>query len=120
MREQGKTVVIVTHKLSEVLAISDQVTVMRDGRVVGHRPTAGTSAVELARLMVGRDVLLRVVKPPAKPGAAVLAVRDLSLFSKKTRKANAAGSGVSTASPSRFAPARSSASRRSRGTARPS
>ena len=79
MREQGKTIVIVTHKLSEVLAISDEVTVMRDGRVVGHRPTAGTSAAELARLMVGRDVLLRVVKPAAKPGEPVLRVRDLSL-----------------------------------------
>jgi ABC-type uncharacterized transport system ATPase subunit len=87
MREQGKTVVIVTHKLSEVLAISDEVTVMRDGRVVGHRPTAATSAVELARMMVGRDVLLRVVKPAAKPGAAVLAVRELSL----SRKGDAAG-----------------------------
>jgi ABC-type uncharacterized transport system ATPase subunit len=86
MREQGKTVVIVTHKLSEVLAISDEVTVMRDGRVVGHRPTAETSAVELARLMVGRDVLLRVVKPPATPGAPVLAVRDLALFSKRSAK----------------------------------
>ncbi|HEY0557955.1 MAG TPA: ABC transporter ATP-binding protein [Thermoanaerobaculia bacterium] len=79
MREQGKTIVIVTHKLSEVLAISDEVTVMRDGRVVGHRKTAETNAAELARLMVGRDVLLRVVKPPAKPGAPVLRVRDLSL-----------------------------------------
>jgi simple sugar transport system ATP-binding protein len=79
MREQGKTIVIVTHKLSEVLEISDEVTVMRDGRVVGHRRTAETSAAELARLMVGRDVLLRVVKPAAKPGAPVLRVRDLSL-----------------------------------------
>jgi ABC-type uncharacterized transport system ATPase subunit len=79
MREQGKTIVIVTHKLSEVLAISDEVTVMRDGRVVGNRQTAGTSAAELARLMVGRDVLLRVVKPEARPGAPVLRVRDLSL-----------------------------------------
>jgi simple sugar transport system ATP-binding protein len=79
MREQGKTIVIVTHKLSEVLEISDEVTVMRDGRVVGHRKTAETSAAELARLMVGRDVLLRVVKPAAKPGAPVLRVRDLSL-----------------------------------------
>ncbi len=91
MREQGKTVVIVTHKLSEVLAISDEVTVMRDGRVVGHRPTAETSAVELARLMVGRDVLLRVVKPEAKPGAAVLAVRDLALFSKRAAKGKRKG-----------------------------
>ncbi len=79
MREQGKTIVIVTHKLSEVLEISDEVTVMRDGRVVGHRRTAETSAAELARLMVGRDVLLRVVKPEAKPGQPVLAVRGLSL-----------------------------------------
>jgi simple sugar transport system ATP-binding protein len=79
MRGQGKTIVIVTHKLSEVLEISDEVTVMRDGRVVGHRKTAETNAAELARLMVGRDVLLRVVKPEAKPAAPVLAVRGLSL-----------------------------------------
>jgi len=79
MRAQGKTVVIVTHKLSEVLAISDAVTVMRDGKVVGQRKTAETSAAELARLMVGRDVLLRVEKPPAHPAAPVLAVRGLTL-----------------------------------------
>ena len=69
MREQGKTIVIITHKLGEVLAISDDVTVMRDGKVVGRVKTKETSAAELARLMVGRDVLLRVEKPPAKPGA---------------------------------------------------
>jgi simple sugar transport system ATP-binding protein len=79
MREQGKTVVIITHKLSEVLAISDNVTVMRDGRVVGNLKTRDTSAAELAKMMVGRDVLLRVDKPPAKPGADVLSVRDLSI-----------------------------------------
>jgi simple sugar transport system ATP-binding protein len=79
MRAQGKTVVIVTHKLSEVLAISDVVTVMRDGRVVGERKTAETSGAELARLMVGRDVLLRVEKPPGRPAGPVLAVRGLTL-----------------------------------------
>jgi general nucleoside transport system ATP-binding protein len=79
MREQGKTIVIVTHKLSEVLEISDEVTVMRDGRVVGHRKTAETNAADLARLMVGRDVLLRVVKPEAKPQGPVLSVQGLSL-----------------------------------------
>src|SRR5437870_10851430 len=73
MREQGKTIVIITHKLSEVLAISDNVTVMRDGRVVGGLKTSETNAAELARLMVGREVLLRVEKPDAKAGAAVLA-----------------------------------------------
>ncbi len=81
MREQGKTIVIITHKLSEVLAISDDVTVMRDGKVVGRVRTAATSAAELARLMVGRDVLLHVEKGPAKPGAVVLSVKGLSVRS---------------------------------------
>jgi simple sugar transport system ATP-binding protein len=79
MRDQGKTVIIITHKLSEVLAISDRVTVMRDGRVVGNLDTSETNAAELARLMVGRDVLLRVDKPPAKPDGVVLSVRRLTL-----------------------------------------
>jgi simple sugar transport system ATP-binding protein len=79
MRKQGKTVIIITHKLDEVLAISDEVTVMRDGRVVGELKTSQTSAAHLARLMVGRDVLLRVEKGKAKPGATVLSVRDLSM-----------------------------------------
>ncbi|HEX8422332.1 MAG TPA: ATP-binding cassette domain-containing protein, partial [Pyrinomonadaceae bacterium] len=78
MREQGKTVVIITHKLSEVLAISDDVTVMRDGRVVGRVRTSETNAAELARLMVGRDVLLRVEKTEARAGANVLSVRELT------------------------------------------
>jgi general nucleoside transport system ATP-binding protein len=79
MRDQGKTVIIITHKLSEVLAISDHVTVMRDGRVVGDVKTNETSAAALARLMVGREVLLRVDKPAAKAGAVVLSVRNLSV-----------------------------------------
>src|SRR3954469_24332585 len=83
MREQGKTVVIITHKLSEVLAISDDVTVMRDGKVVGRVQTSGTNAAELARMMVGRDVLLRVEKPEAHPAETILSVRDLSLRSKE-------------------------------------
>lgn len=79
MRQQGKTVVIITHKLSEVLAISDEVTVMRDGRVVGRLQTKETNAAELARLMVGREVLLRVEKPEAKVGATELSVKNLSV-----------------------------------------
>jgi simple sugar transport system ATP-binding protein len=82
MRGQGKTVIIITHKLSEVLAISDNVTVMRDGRVVGQVKTSETDAAALARLMVGRDVLLRVDKPAAQPGATVLAVRDVSITAR--------------------------------------
>ncbi len=82
MRDQGKTVVIITHKLAEVLAISDDVTVMRDGRVVGQVKTAETNAAELARLMVGREVLLRVEKTEANPGDTVLGVRDLVMTAK--------------------------------------
>ena len=79
MREQGKTVIIITHKLSEVLAISDEVTVMRDGKVVGHLKTADTNAAELARLMVGREVLLRVEKPEPHVGNTALQVRNLTV-----------------------------------------
>jgi simple sugar transport system ATP-binding protein len=82
MRDQGKTVIIITHKLSEVLALSDNVTVMRDGQVVGERRTSETNAAELARLMVGREVLLRVEKPPANPKEPVLSVRNLKLDSR--------------------------------------
>jgi simple sugar transport system ATP-binding protein len=86
MREQGKTVVIITHKLAEVLAISDEVTVMRDGKVVGRVQTSETNAAELARMMVGREVLLRVEKPDATPGNAELEVRGLSIVTKNGGK----------------------------------
>ncbi len=79
MREQGKTIVIITHKLEEVLAISDNVTVMRDGAVVGNVKTAETSAKDLARMIVGRDVLLRVEKTEARPKAAVLNIESVSI-----------------------------------------
>jgi general nucleoside transport system ATP-binding protein len=82
LRAQGTTIVIITHKLSEVLAIADEVTVMRDGRVIGNRRTAETSAPELARLMVGREVLLRVEKGEARPGETALDVRGLSVRAK--------------------------------------
>jgi simple sugar transport system ATP-binding protein len=86
MREQGKTIIIITHKLSEVLAISDNVTVMRDGKVVGDVKTKETNAAELARLMVGREVLLRVEKPDAKPGAPVVKVDRLSITGRDGTK----------------------------------
>jgi general nucleoside transport system ATP-binding protein len=79
MREQGKTVIIITHKLSEVLAISDEVTVMRDGRVVGRVQTKDTNAAELARLMVGREVLLRVEKTDPEIGQTELEIKNLSV-----------------------------------------
>ncbi|HKF57808.1 MAG TPA: ATP-binding cassette domain-containing protein, partial [Blastocatellia bacterium] len=78
LKSEGKTIIIITHKLAEVLALSDNITVMRDGRVVGELASAGATAQELASLMVGRDVLLRVQKPESQPGDVVLSVRDLS------------------------------------------
>jgi simple sugar transport system ATP-binding protein len=86
MREQGKTIIIITHKLSEVLAISDNVTVMRDGRVVGELKTSETNAAELARLMVGREVLLRVEKHEGKPGGTVLSTRGLTILGRDGSK----------------------------------
>jgi simple sugar transport system ATP-binding protein len=86
MREQGKTIVIITHKLSEVLAISDEVTVMRDGKVVGNVKTSETNAAELARMMVGREVLLRVEKPDANAGAPVITAQNLSILDSEGGK----------------------------------
>lgn len=82
MREAGKTIVIITHKLDEVLAISDDVTVMRDGKVVGNVKTADTNSAELARMIVGRDVLLRVEKTDAKVRDIVLQVENLKVAGK--------------------------------------
>jgi simple sugar transport system ATP-binding protein len=82
MKEQGKTIIIITHKLDEVLAISDEVTVMRDGKTVGQVKTSETSAKDLARMIVGRDVLLRVTKTEADPDGTILEVKELTVSGK--------------------------------------
>ena len=69
--------VLVTHKLREIGDVTDVVTVMRQGRIVATLPTAETTPEQLAELMVGRKVNLRVDKAPAQPGEAVLDVADL-------------------------------------------
>ena len=79
LRAQGKTVILVTHKLREIMAVTDRVTVMRQGAVVGQMETSSTSPRELAERMVGRAVLLHVEKTPARPGATLLTVRDLEV-----------------------------------------
>ena len=78
MREQGVTVILITHKLQEIMAITNNVSVMRAGAMVAHRETAQTTREELAELMVGRQVLLRVEKPPAQPGDVVLRTENLT------------------------------------------
>lgn len=79
-RDQGKTVILITHKLREVMAITDNVTVMRQGAVVATRATAETNREELAELMVGRKVTLKVPKGPARPGEEVLKVENLRVI----------------------------------------
>ena len=79
LRDQGKTIVLITHKLREIMAATDTVSVMRQGAMVAHRRTAETNMEELAELMVGRKVLLRVDKGLAKPGREVLRVENLSI-----------------------------------------
>jgi simple sugar transport system ATP-binding protein len=75
--DEGLSVVFITHKLEEVMTVSDRIIVMRAGRVVGETRPADTDDVGLARMMVGRDVVLRVEKPPAVCGEPVLMVADL-------------------------------------------
>jgi general nucleoside transport system ATP-binding protein len=77
LRDQGKTVIVITHKLREIMEVTDNVSVMRRGTMVGTVKTAETSPEALAELMVGRKVLLEVEKKPARPGKEVLAVHDL-------------------------------------------
>jgi simple sugar transport system ATP-binding protein len=73
----GKSVIFITHKLKEVLAIADQITVLRSGRVVGTVNARDASQEKLASMMVGREVNLVVKKKPAVPGDVVLSVKDL-------------------------------------------
>ncbi len=77
LKEDGVSIVFISHKLNEVLAIADRVTVLRRGEKVDTVPTEGATEESLARLMVGRDVLLRVEKKSVKPGEPVLEVEDL-------------------------------------------
>ena len=81
--QRGKTIIFITHKLKEVLEISDTVTVLRRGKLVGNVRTKDTSEEEIARMMVGREVLLRVDKSEAKPGAVALRVEHLAVSSEQ-------------------------------------
>ncbi len=77
LRDEGKTIILITHKLREIMEATDAVSVMRRGEIIGTVETSATSPAELAELMVGRKVLLRVEKQPAAPGPVVLDVADL-------------------------------------------
>lgn len=79
LRDEGKTIILITHKLREIMDVTDTVSVMRRGEMTATVKTAETSPAELAELMVGRKVLLRVDKLPAQPKAPVLEIEDLSV-----------------------------------------
>ncbi|HDM27029.1 MAG TPA: ABC transporter ATP-binding protein, partial [Candidatus Bathyarchaeota archaeon] len=83
MAKEGRAIVFITHKLEEVMAVSDRVTVLRKGRVVATLKTSETDKRELARLMVGREVLFRLEKAPAKLGRVVLDVKNLKALNDR-------------------------------------
>jgi general nucleoside transport system ATP-binding protein len=80
LKAQGKSIIFISHKLHEVLEVADRITVLRRGKKIDTVPKEGATEASLARMMVGREVLLRVEKPPAHPADAVLQVEDLQVF----------------------------------------
>ena len=79
LSKQGKTVILITHKLREIMAITNHVSVMRNGEMVAHLKTSDTNREELAELMVGRKVLLRVDKSQPNPQKEILKVNGLNV-----------------------------------------
>ena len=77
LTEQGKSIIFISHKLNEVTEVADRITVLRRGKKIETLPAAGATEASLARLMVGREVLLRVDKTPATPAAPLLVVEGL-------------------------------------------
>jgi ABC-type uncharacterized transport system ATPase subunit len=80
LKEQGKSIIFISHKLNEVLEIADRITTLRRGVVVGTVPVSGATEEGLAKMMVGREVLLRVDKAPSNPGAPLLQVENLTVI----------------------------------------
>ncbi|MDK2853428.1 MAG: ral nucleoside transport system ATP-binding protein [Thermococcaceae archaeon] len=77
LKSQGKTIIFISHKLREVMEITDRVTVLRKGELIGTVNTRETTPKELAKMMVGREVVLKIEKPPKEAGKPVLEVKDL-------------------------------------------
>lgn len=77
LKKEGKTIVFISHKLGEVLAVSDRITVLRDGRVVDTVEASQADSTSLARMMVGREIIFTVSKTPARPGEVLLRVDNL-------------------------------------------
>jgi simple sugar transport system ATP-binding protein len=87
LTSQGKSVIFISHKLNEVLEIADRISVLRRGKLVDTVPPEGVTEEDLARLMVGREVLLRVEKSAAEPGEPLLEVDDLHVLDDRLLEA---------------------------------
>lgn len=86
LKEQGYTIIFISHKLAEIMQITDRMTILRGGRSMGVYETKDESPEKISRLMVGRDVVLKVEKGRAQPGETVLRVRDLEYVNEWGRK----------------------------------
>jgi general nucleoside transport system ATP-binding protein len=87
LTDQGKSIIFITHKLKEVMAIADRIVVLRNGRVTGQTKPSETSESDLAEMMVGREVALVVDKEPASPGEVVLEVTGLRALDQRLHEA---------------------------------
>ncbi len=85
-KKEGKSILFITHKLNEIMAVADRCTVLRKGKGIGTVEIAKTTKEELSRMMVGRDVQFAVEKAPAKPGEPVLQVKDLKVPGRVHKK----------------------------------
>ncbi len=90
-KAEGKSILFITHKLAEIKAVADRCTVLRKGKYMGTVDVASTSVEEMSRLMVGRDVQLKVDKAEAGPGEVVLDVQHVSVPSKVHKKGRRPG-----------------------------
>ena len=86
LKNQGVTIILITHKLREIMSITDNVSVMRAGKMVAHRKTSKTNPEELAELMIGRKVLLNIKKEKAKTGKPLLIAKNLEIFNEQGLK----------------------------------
>lgn len=86
LKEQGYTIIFISHKLNEIMQITDRLTILRGGRSMGVYETKNTTKEEISRLMVGRDVVLTLEKEPAQPTDVVLKVRDLEYTNEWNKK----------------------------------
>jgi len=87
LTREGRSIIFISHKLNEVLEIADRITVLRRGKKIETLPTVGATEEGLAKLMVGREVLLRVDKSPARPSEPLLVVEDLRVLDDRELEA---------------------------------